>query len=134
MWRNDSAAPRGAPALRRVRLVDTDATWRDLIGQWLATLDCTVVPEPLTGDEHPPEADLVIIDVPFPRQGGVDLARRIASQHPATPILALSTNFFSSIECCGPVARTLGVDCVLPKPATREALATAVRLVLPPQR
>jgi DNA-binding NarL/FixJ family response regulator len=132
MWRSDGAAPRGDTVLRRVRLVDTDATWRDLLGQWLSTLDCTVVPEPVTDDEPPPAADLVIVDVPFPRQGGVDLVRRIASQHPATPILALSTNFFSGIECCGPVARALGVDCVLPKPATREALATAVRLVLPP--
>jgi CheY-like chemotaxis protein len=131
MWLNDSAVRRGPSASRRVRLVDADATWRDLLQQWLSTLGCTVVPEPVGIDEPPPEADLVIIDVPFPRQGGVDLVRRIASQHPATPILALSTNFFSGIECCGPVARALGVDCVLPKPATREALATAVRLVLP---
>lgn len=131
MRRNDSAAPRGPSASRRVRLVDTDATWRDLLGQWLSTLGCTVVPEPATSDEPPPAADLVIVDVPFPRQGGVDLVRRIASQHPATPILALSTNFFSGIECCGAVARAMGVDCVLPKPATRDALAAAVRRVLP---
>ena len=130
MWLSDAAARRGASALRRVRLVDADAIWRDLLGQWLSTLGCTVLPEPSEG-EAPPSADLVIVDVPFPRRGGVDLVRHIASQHPATPILALSTNFFSGIECCGPVARALGVDCVLPKPATREALATAVRLVLP---
>ena len=130
MWLNDAAARRGTSALRRVRLVDADAIWRDLLGQWLYTLGCTVLPEPPEG-EAPPPADLVIVDVPFPRCGGVDLVRRIATQHPATPILALSTNFFSGIECCGPVARTLGVDCVLPKPATREALASAVRRVLP---
>ena len=127
----DGVALRGMSAQRRVRLVDADLTWRDLIGQWLSTLGCTVVPEPANDAEPPPSADLVIVDVPFPRRGGVDLVRHIASQHPATPILALSTNFFSGIECCGPVARALGVDCVLPKPATREALATAVRLVLP---
>ena len=128
---NDDAAQRGSFALRRVRLVDADPTQRDLLGQWLSTLGCRVVPEPASEAESPPAADLVIVDVPFPRQGGVDLVRRVASQHPATPILALSTNFFSGIECCGPVARALGVDCVLPKPATREALATAVRRVLP---
>ena len=121
----------GSAASHRVRLVEDDLTWRDLLGQWLSTLGCTVVPEPESDAEPPPAADLVIVDVPFPRQGGVDLVRRIAAQHPATPILALSTNFFSGIECCGPVARTLGVDCVLPKPATREALASAVRRVLP---
>ena len=117
-------------APRRVRLVDADLIWRDLLGQWLSTLECTVVPEPTDDAGPPPAADLVIVDVPFPRQA-VDLVRRIACQHPNTPILALSANFFSGIECCGAVARALGVDCVLPKPATREALAAAVRRVLP---
>lgn len=128
---SDGVALRGDPALRRVRLIDADPTSRDLIGQWLASMDCTLVAEPAGDDDPPPLADLVIVDVPFPRCGGVDLVRRIASLHPATPILALSTNFFSGIECCGPVARTLGVDCVLPKPANREALARAVQRVLP---
>ena len=132
MWRNEQPPARRDPSgLRRVRLVDTDNAWRGLLEQWLSALGCTVLPEPSADDPSPPAVDLVIVDVPFPRRGGVDLVRRVANQHPATPILALSTNFFSGIECCGPVARALGVDCVLPKPATREALATAVRLVLP---
>jgi CheY-like chemotaxis protein len=114
---NDDAARRWAPALHRVRLVDADPTSRDLLGQWLSTLGCSVVPEPASDAESPPAADLVIVDVPFPRQGGVDLVRRVASQHPATPILALSTNFFSGIECCGPVARALGWTAYCP-PAT----------------
>lgn len=86
----------------------------------------------LPADDAPaPAVDLVVVDLPFPRQGGVDLIKRINSRHPATPILALSSSFFSRIECCGPVARDLGVDCVLPKPATREAIAAAIRRVLP---
>jgi len=131
MRRFDDGLRKKPAQMRRVRLVDADSAWRGLLEQWLQAMDCTVTPEPDGDAQAPPSVDLVIVDVPFPRQGGVDLVRRIASQHPATPILALSTNFFSGIECSGPVARALGVDCVLPKPATREALAAAVRLVLP---
>lgn len=127
-----------APAARsdlkgpfRVCVIDADEAWRVLLEQWLQDLGCEVVPPPADGNAAAPSVDLVIVDLPFPRQGGVDSVKRITSRHPATPILALSSNFFSRIECCGPVARDLGVDCVLPKPATREAIAAAVRRVLP---
>ena len=115
----------------RVCVIDDDDAWRVLLEQWLQGLGCEVVTETGEGSAPTTAVDLVIVDLPFPRQGGVDLVKRITSRHPATPILALSSNFFSRIECCGPVARDLGVDCVLPKPATREALAAAVRRVLP---
>jgi CheY-like chemotaxis protein len=115
----------------RVCVIDGDDAWRTLLEQWLQGLGCEVVQEPSDASAQAPTVNLVIVDLPFPRQGGVDLVKRISSRHPATPILALSSNFFSRIECCGPVARDLGVDCVLPKPATREAIAAAVRRVLP---
>jgi DNA-binding NarL/FixJ family response regulator len=112
-------------------VIDADDLWRVLLEQWLQGLGCEVLPAAADDQAPAPAVDLVIVDLPFPRQGGVDLVKRITSRHPATPIVALSSNFFSRIECCGPVARDLGVDCVLPKPATREALAAAVRRVLP---
>jgi CheY-like chemotaxis protein len=115
----------------RVCVIDADDAWRALLEQWLQGMGCEVVPEPADASTPAPTVNLVIVDLPFPRQGGVDLVKRITSRHPATPILALSSNFFSRIECCGPLARDLGVDCVLPKPATREAIADAVRRVLP---
>jgi CheY-like chemotaxis protein len=115
----------------RVCVIDGDDAWRSLLEQWLQGMGCEVVPEPGDASAPAPMVNLVIVDLPFPRQGGVDLVKRITSRHPATPILALSSNFFSRIECCGPLARDLGVDCVLPKPATREAIAAAVRRVLP---
>jgi len=114
----------------RVCVIDADDAWRVLLEQWLQDMGCEVV-APAEGQAPAPAVDLVIVDLPFPRQGGVDLVKRITSRHPATPIVALSSNFFSRIECCGPVARNLGVNCVLPKPATREAIAAAVRRVLP---
>ena len=130
--------PAPSPAARsdakgpfRVCVIDADDLWRALLEQWLQGMGCEVVPPPADTNDPPPAVDLVIVDLPFPRQGGVDSVKRITSRHPATPIVALSSNFFSRIECCGPVARSLGVDCVLPKPATREAIAAAVRRVLP---
>ena len=136
----DPSGPVPAPTVRRaaskspfrVCVIDADNDWRLLLEEWLRGLGCQVV-DPANGcaSATAPEVDLVIVDLPFPRQGGVDLVKRITSRHPATPIVALSSNFFSRIECCGPVARDLGVDCVLPKPATREAITAAVRRVLP---
>jgi DNA-binding NarL/FixJ family response regulator len=123
--RSDSTGP------FRVCVIDADDAWRVLLEQWLQDLGCEVVAPARDGSAAAPAVDLVIVDLPFPRQGGVDSVKRITSRHPATPILALSSNFFSRIECCGPVARDLGVNCVLPKPATREAIAAAVRRVLP---
>ena len=120
---HDASAP-------RVLLVEADAPLVDLLDTWLTVEGCVVITE---SDDHPApagQADLVIVDVPFPRQGGVDLIRRIARRYPMTPILALSSTFFAGIECCGPVARELGVSCVLPQPASRDALTRAVRLLL----
>jgi DNA-binding response OmpR family regulator len=118
-----------------VKLVNIDVALQGLFEAWLHDEGLTVARATEGGQPGAamaPAVDLVIVDVPFPRQGGVDLIRRIASHHPAAPILALSSTFFPGIECCGPVARELGVACVLPKPVTREALAAAVRRVLPP--
>jgi DNA-binding response OmpR family regulator len=140
-----TARPAGTAAARRaVELVDVDAALQGLLESWLHDEGIDVVAPGAAASAAEPGAaasaanpaaaaiDLVIVDVPFPRQGGVDLIRRIANRHPAVPVLALSSTFFSGVECCGPVARTLGVACVLPKPVTREALAAAVRRVLPP--
>jgi CheY-like chemotaxis protein len=120
-----------AAATPRVCVVDTDNDWRALLEEWLHQLGCMVVPDDDAPGRAAPPVDLVIVDVPFPRQGGVDLVKRIVSRHPATPIVALSSNFFSRVECCGPVAQALGVNCVLAKPATREAIAAAVLRALP---
>jgi len=113
----------------RVLVIDGDRALTGLLDEWMCALGCTVVHG--AGGDADGHFQLVIVDVPYPRQGGVDLVARVAARHPQTPILALSSTFFAGVECRGPVARALGVDCVLPKPATRDALTTAVRNLLP---
>jgi len=127
---NDAPARADVPApAPRVLVIDADRALTALLDEWLGALACCVVHGSGPGADGC--FDVVIVDVPYPRQGGVDLVARIAALHPKTPILALSPSFFARVECHGPVARALGVDCVLPKPASRDALTNAVRNLLP---
>ena len=129
-----------APGSRRVLLVGADGALMALIEEWLLAEGCSVVLAPGDGEaagqaqsaaaEPAPCGDLVIVDVPFPRQCGVDWIARLAQRYSPTPILALSSTFFAGVECCGPVARRLGVACVLPNPVSRAALVNAVQRLL----
>lgn len=142
----DAAAAGPAPAVTsstadgiagvRVLLVGDDTTLAGLLQEWLAAEGCTVVTA-ADGPGHNGSAgaaaqpfDLAIMDIPFARQGGAERVQRLAAQHPGLPVLALSASFFAGVDCCGPVARALGVACVLPKPAPRDALVQALRRIV----
>jgi DNA-binding NtrC family response regulator len=115
-----------------VLVIDADPLLNRLLGQWLAECGCTPCHAGAPGEPTAGRYELLIVDVPFPRQGGGDLLRRIANEHPGTPILALSSTFFGSVACAGSLCSSLGVASVLPKPLAREALITAVQKVLKP--
>lgn len=122
-------APEGTGATRApvVLVVDADAPLFGLLQAWLSAEGCVVRHE---RDASPEGVDLVIVDLPFPRQAGVDSVRLVAQRHPMAPILALSSTFIAGIDCCGPVARALGVACALPNPVSHEALLKSVRRLL----
>ena len=118
----------------RVLIVDTDRALLGLLEEWLDVCGCAVI------SDHDPanipairgqRFALVIVDLPHPKRGGIELLQRIAHEHPGAPIIALSSTFFPGIESTGGVARTLGVACVLPKPVARESLVHAVQSLLP---
>ncbi len=122
------------PAAPTVLLLDTDPALRGLVSEWLADGGYQVhhdEPRPDAGGTPP---DLIVVDVPFPRQGGSDRLRRLADHHPGTPVLALSPTFLSGAGRHGAVARELGVAGVLPKPLTRDALLVAVTRLLAADR
>ncbi len=109
----------------RVRVVDADPALVAMIDEWLGEAGFVVIGEAgvaaAAGD-----CDLVVVDVPYPRNGGREQMQRVALSNPGRPILALSSNFFSGIDCHGPIAREIGANCVLAKPFVREALIRAV--------
>ncbi len=127
------AQGRAAPHAR-VLIVDADPALFGLLQEWLGECGCAAVEERAGAPRNPgndDRFDLVVVDVPFPRQGGVERVTRVANEHPGAPILALSSCFFAGIACKGAVARSLGVASVLPKPVSRETLVSAVRNLIP---
>lgn len=119
-------ADRGLPVTIRVLVVDADNALFGLIEEWLAAAGHHAIAESAAGGGADGGIDLVLVDIPFPRQGGLDTLRRIAVDYPGKPVLALSSAFFAGIGANGAVARALGVAGALPKPVKREALMTAV--------
>lgn len=114
----------------RVIVIDDDRAWRALVEEWLGTIGCEVLPVPATGQAAAEGVDLVLVDLPKAREGEPTMIRQLADRYPQARLMALSTCFFPGVKSCGPVAKALGVDFVLAKPATREAVTGAVRELL----
>ena len=127
----DHCTQRGAGMQARILVVDTDRAVLGLLEEWLDVCGCRVESD----QNHAATAnsgrfDVLIVDVPHPKRGGMELLQQLAARHPGTPIIVLSSTFFPGVESTGGVARTLGVARVLPKPVGRESLITAVRSLL----
>jgi DNA-binding response OmpR family regulator len=128
----NESTQRGAGMQPRILVVDTDRALLALLEEWLDVCGWCVASD----QDHAATActgrfDVLIVDVPHPKRGGVELLQQLAARHPGAPIIALSSTFFPGVETTGGVARTLGVACVLPKPVARESLIAAVRSLLP---
>jgi DNA-binding response OmpR family regulator len=113
----------------RVLVADTDCALFGLLEEWFAASGWQLAgvcgPDEASADGY----DLIVVDVPFPRRGAAVL-KALATEHPGTPIIALSSNFFPGVESNGAVARELGVAAVLPKPVTRDALMAVAQRTL----
>lgn len=122
-------APVTTSAAGRVLVTDADSAVYGLISEWLVALGYCVVQGASAFEPPPGKFDLVIADIPFPRQRGSEVLSRIREAHRDTPIIALSSQFFAGAEGAGAIARALGVARALAKPLTREALCAAVQSV-----
>lgn len=121
---DDSRRPPARP--HRIALLDGDAALLGLVSAWLADWG-PVVAQP-SGAATP--ADLLLVDVPFPRLVAPGGLHELAYRHPGVPVIALSPTVFPGIRRRGELARRLGVAAVLPKPVPREALLETVHELL----
>lgn len=118
----------------RVLLIGSDPATIELLEEWLVAdgIDARSASADAAAG-HLPDAsaaqrvELLLVDVAYPRDKGVEFLRGVARNHPGTPVVVLSSGFFGNVECSGDCARKLGVAGVLPKPVAREALLAAVR-------
>lgn len=111
-----------------VLVVGSDPALFALLTEWLVPHGVRVASAARIGVD--PACRLLLVDAPFPRAGGSEPMKKLASQHPGVPILALSSNFFPGVDGNHAVARSLGVACVLAKPVSRDTLVgTVLRLL-----
>jgi CheY-like chemotaxis protein len=110
----------------RILVAEADCALVGLLKEWFATLGRVLG----HADEASERYDVIVVDLPFPRQEGLDTVNALAREHPGTPIVALSAHLLPGVEPCGHVARELGVACVLPKPVRREALMAELKKVV----
>jgi DNA-binding response OmpR family regulator len=108
----------------RALILDADPALLGLLEEWLLGEGCTLAQN---GAGRP---DFIVVDVPFPRDAGLETLQRTALDYPGVPLLVLSSGFFPGIDCNGAVARSLGAAAVLAKPLARETLLAVVRAVL----
>lgn len=115
-------SPAEAAAAPRALLAGADPDTFDLLSTWLAEHGWQVGDAADGG-----AANVLLVDLPYPRDCGPEHVREIAAAHPATPIIVLSATLFGSVECSGPCAKSLGVAGVLPKPVPRDLLVSTVQ-------
>ena len=116
--------------MSRIVIIEDDPLMRSLLAEWLTAEGYGV--ESIAGDnaQPSPSVDLVIVDVYMPRWLGVERLRSARRAYPGVPIIASSGQFRAGLDCAGPAAQALGVERVMAKPFSREALLDAVRSVI----
>jgi CheY-like chemotaxis protein len=127
----DPAASAAARPPPRVLLVDLEPALAGLLAEWLhqAGIEARAA-RGASADALPSRAELLVIDIPYPRQGPPPRLQALALAWPGTPILALSATFLAGVAARGEVARQLGVAAVLATPLSRADWLAAVRRLL----
>ncbi len=129
--RHDDAVAVAPTLARRVLLCDVEPATAALFAEWLAA-------EGLRADSDAsaaePPAALILIELPFPRQGGQQRLRELARAWPGVPVIVLSPTLLPGVAAQGGVARQLGATAVLAAPVARDTLRAAVAQALQRRR
>ncbi len=117
----------------KVLVVDDDQFISSLVEECLITLGLNVVkrrhtePFSQTLDQN---IALIIADVNLRRDREADVLTRLKTEYPGVPVLAISAQFWATVESAVDLARRLNVESVLAKPFSYDAFSTTVRSIL----
>src|SRR5262245_25565823 len=87
----------------RILVADADCALYGLLEAWLAGSGCTLAGACGIDEAGADHYDLILADIPFPRQDGAGMVRALQHEHPGTPIVALSSSFLPGVEASGSV-------------------------------
>lgn len=122
-----ASLPEADAARRSVLLADLEPALQALLQTWLGEIGLRGAPADAVAPVAPA---LLLIGLPYPRQGSTARLRELARAWPGVPVIALSPTLLAGVAARGDVARQLGVQAVLATPVARDALLGAVRAVL----
>jgi DNA-binding NtrC family response regulator len=115
--------------MARIIVVEEDQLIRGLLAEWLGGAGHAVAVHDRIDAMSDDAADLMIVDIVRPRQGGCSKLRDLQTARPRTPVIAISGQFAASSTGAS-TACSLGVRRVIGKPFTREQLLRVVGDVL----
>lgn len=113
-------------------VLEDDALMRNLLVEWLSAEGYSVRTCTKHDCHEMNDADLAIVDVFMPRQEGASRLRCLQSEHPQTPLIAISGQFRPGLDRSATAADALGVRHVVAKPFSRQDLLAAVRDIVGP--
>jgi CheY-like chemotaxis protein len=114
------------PTLQTIAVYEDDDLMRALLVEWLGTAGYSVSARSPCDALMNDAADLVIVSIYMPKQGGQQLVNAVQAAHPNTPLVAISGQFRSGLAVNGAAAQALGVQQVIAKPLSRRDLLAAV--------
>jgi len=121
-------------AVHLISVVDDDESVREALSGLLRSLGFAVSAfasaEEFLASDQLASADCVILDVRMPGMGGIELQRQLVAGHYEIPVI-----FITAHEEDGMRARALsdGVEAVLIKPFSEEAILSAIHSALTAQ-
>jgi DNA-binding response OmpR family regulator len=115
-----------------IAIYEEDRLMRALLQEWLCSAGYRVQAAEPPAAEPARKADLAIVSVYMPKHAGAHLLQEVQAAHPGTPLIALSGQFRCGLSTAGATAQSLGVEQVIAKPLTRDALLGAVHAMIGP--